>query len=133
MSSNIEGIVEAIQENASIAFRKTATGKTRLCISRGEGEASSPIPQISTQVVDKYLFEAASVDATLFGAMEAMAAALNTLAHLRESLIELVSEGGQWFDSWAEYALEELEGVDQALASLYRVCTGKNHVPHRVR
>ncbi|MBD8619304.1 hypothetical protein IFT67_10270 [Sphingomonas sp. CFBP 13728] len=133
MREKVKRIETSDVDNEVIQIDKTATGYDRFNIIGPKGTSSAPIPTVKTAALDRYLFEAASVDAKLFGRMEDVVSHLATLAHLREGLIDHVSEGQEWLKPWAEYAREELADVELAISTLYKACTGKSVTPHQVR
>lgn len=133
MRNHIPELQEALKQGHVIEVRKTAAGYDRLSVLYEEGHSSSPIPHVKDKTIDRYLFEAASIDAQLFKAIEGVATSLPVLSHLREGLIERVAEDKAWLGSWVEYALRELKDIETSIGVLYKACTGKNATPHRVR
>jgi len=132
MRRNIEKALEC-EADMVIEVRKKPAGYDVLTISGEKMLSSSAMPNVTIHSTDKYLFEAASVDPKLFNALEAVAAHLPVLSHLRQGLIEHVADDREWLSAWGEYAREELDDVESSLKALYLVCTGKAEVPHRVR
>lgn len=133
MRSHIPSLLSDFEVGADIEIKKTAAGYDRLFIRRGPNSSSSPVPQVRSTIVDRHLLEVASVDRKLFNALEAVATSLPILTHLRDGLIEHISEERQWLESWSVYALREMQDVEVVNTALYKICTGKPSIPPRIR
>lgn len=88
--------------------------------------------------MSKFLLEIATLDKTLFEIMEPAYDGLAEVDHVRESLLN-IDEGDNlipkydYLAGFAEYALNELEEAEAALAKLYTHCTGRPLTQHRLR
>lgn len=132
MRSHAENILEAIQNEHHVVLRDYRIEDLRIFINHPEGEGSSPVPKVATDIFQKYLFEAASVDRNLFDAMSELNTSLPMFLHLRAGLIYHVGEASHFLGGWCEYCLRELVDLEVNLFKLYRVCKTGNSVPHRV-
>lgn len=132
-------IRDALREGLPISVKTTATGVQRLAFDTPGGGGSSPIPDAHAAVLDKYLFEAASLDVRLFARMEAALACTAELKHLRRGLFENVIDDQKWLEGWTEYAEEELETIENEMqrytsyVPASRLCTGKPLTTSRLR
>lgn len=87
--------------------------------------------------MDKNLLEVATLDKKLYSALQPAYDAVADLEHVRQSLIYFVDPEDEkdkmHLDGFINYALDELEDVFKELASLYKMCTGKDLEKHRLR
>ncbi|HYW14932.1 MAG TPA: hypothetical protein VE891_02100 [Allosphingosinicella sp.] len=129
--------IDAGLKNASvISIERTVSGLPRLAIREPDKEfgSSSPVPPLHTGNLEKYLFEAASLDRTLFDLMEQALDGLAEARHVREGIIEYVSEDTAHLGSFADfYAPRELNKSLEGLRNLYANCTGEPLAASRVR
>ena len=122
-----EFIIELRQSGMPYLVRKSGT----------ESSSSEPIFPLNTSKIENYLFDAASLDASLFENMENALDSLAELIHVRDSFIDHISnrridyEG--FFDSFSEYAKEEIDDAIESNRALYFKCTGEPLAVGRVR
>jgi hypothetical protein len=104
----------------------------------GASKATRPIPIVHRELMTKYLLDTATLNKELFGDLEVAYDALADLSHVRQSLIQVHEDQAQmnipeFFCSFAEWALDELDEIESALALLYKHCTGGMLENHRLR
>lgn len=130
----ITDVRKALKNGRPIEIETTPLGARRLVFPRDGGDSSSPVPKASTDVLDKYLFEVAGLDALLFGKMVEALAGMAELNHVLNSLIEYVEEEGQrWLESWSDYASQEVGSSEEPILYLYEMCTGQALTKTRLR
>jgi hypothetical protein len=85
------------------------------------------------EMIEKYLFEAASLDAGLFAQMEETLEAIIDAAHVRNSLIEYVDEDPEHLEGFPQFAKRELDEALDHNRDLYFRCTCEPLAQGRVR
>jgi cellobiose phosphorylase len=116
----------AVSDQAEVKIQITAIGTRRLVFPSEDGDSSSPIPKTYTDILNKYLFEVASLDANLFERMIDAATSLAELDHVLNSLIEHAEDQGQfWLEGWSHYASSEIGDIEEPILYLYECCTGE--------
>lgn len=118
--------------------RESGNPIARISSTDGGLESTRGIPRAHRELMSKYLLDVATLDRRLFQVLEPAYDGVAELEHVRESLVrihenEKESQMTGFFDSFAEYALEEIDRTEEALASLYRYCTGRPLEKHRLR
>ena len=68
-TSQIMEIEGAKNCEATVSIERKVDGKKRFVVTRDHGEGSSPVPMVWHQQIEKYLYEAASLDRKLFECM----------------------------------------------------------------
>jgi hypothetical protein len=127
-------IQEALTEDLEIKIEKRQSGRHRLVITaEGDMRGSAPVPTIHMEVIEKYLFEIASLDAGLFAQMEETLAAMIDAAHVRNSLIEYVDEDPEHLEGFSEFAKRALDSAIDCNRDLYFRCTCEPLAQGRVR
>lgn len=121
-----------------IERRESGSPIARITSADGGLESTRPIPRAHRELMSKYLLDVATLDKKLFQVLEPAYDGIAELEHVRESLVrvhenEEESQMPGLIGSFAEYALEEICCTEEALASLYRHCTGKPLEKHRLR
>lgn len=132
LRSQIEETEDARKAEREISINARITGP-RLVIATDSGEVSAPIPLIHSTTLEKYLFDAASLNKTLFSLMEATAEGLIDAAHIRDGLIQYVSEDRQHLDGFADYAIKRLDKALEHVEALYFNSTTEPLAQGRVR
>lgn len=136
LQHQINEIEHAIDVGNEIMIDLQQNGNPVLTINRhNEGRiiSSSPIPFVHTRSMEKFLFDAAIIDAALFDRMEAALDTLNEIVHIRESLIEYITGDRGHLDGFIIYAKEVLDVSIDPVRDLYFHCTGTPLVQGRVR
>ena len=109
-------------------------GIPRLSFERhGELSTSSPLFPIQTTQLERFLFDAAELDAGLFELMEKALDALIAVKHVRDSLIDYVSNDPARLEGFSEYATKELDKALDPLRDVYFKCSGEPLTEARVR
>ena len=125
---------QAIEYGAKVEIERRMRGIPILVIRYDDnGFGSSPIRQIHTANLEKYLFEVATLDASLFRHMEEALVRLTEVSHVRDSLVEYVEEDQNHLTGFSRYALEEIDEALDPLRSLYFNCTNEPLDKVRVR
>ena len=101
----------------------TQRGVPRLSIQKENGASSCPVPPIHMAALDKYLFDAAALNAGLFEVMETALDELLEATHVREGVIEYVVDDPRHLDGFVDYAERELNTSLDAVRALYFKCT----------
>lgn len=123
-------IRQALKDDGRVWIEHARTGRDRIHI---DGHGSVPVPKYHTSVCEKYLFEAASLDARMFELMEIVSVKMEEFKHLLSGLIEHVVDDPAWLEGWTHYAEGEIPEIQAAVSDLYRYCTGKPLSKGRVR
>jgi len=132
--SAISDIRTALEYRKDIKIETNFSGNRRLVFINEDGDSSSLVPKAYSQVIDKYLFEVASLDSRLFAKMVDSLAGLAELNHVLESLVEYVEETGQpWLEGWCDYASREVGISEEPILYLYEACTGLALTKTRLR
>ena len=126
------------QTIVQIEHREDKVPYARIISDDGASESSGPIPIVHRELMTKYLLDTATLDKELFDDLEVAYDALADLSHVRQSLVQVHEDQARmnipgFFGSFAEWALEELDEIEGALASLYKHCTGGALEKHRLR
>lgn len=123
-----------------VTIEKTNGGRpyALVLVENGQAGARYPIPRVHRDLMSKLLLEVATLDKALFQAMEPAYDALAELDHVREKLLgapDAPEELGQtsYLEGLAGYALDEIKEAEDALALLYKHCTGDELTKHRLR
>ena len=136
MLGQVADIAEGLTKGAVISIEQTARGIPRLAIREVDEElaSSSPVPTLYTKNLEKYLFEAASLNKELFEFMEKTLDGLAEAEHIREGIVEYVSEDPFHLSGFAEhFAPRELDNSLDSVRDLYFHCTGEPLATSRVR
>jgi hypothetical protein len=131
--SQVSDIGEALTADRCIKIEVRQNGPPRLAIETEEGDRSSPIPLIHTDALNRYLFDAASLNAGLFEQMETTLDALIDAAHVRDGVIEYVADDPLHLEGFVDYADRELSKALEPVGALYFKCTNKRLERGRVR
>jgi hypothetical protein len=132
--NQVEEIDEALSDGRAMEIERRESGAYRLAISDDSGnESSAPVPLIHIVMAEKYLFEAAALNAGLFEDMENNLNFLIDAEHVRNSLIEYVAEDKMHLPGFAEFAKEELNDAIDSNRELYFRCTCEPLSEWRVR
>jgi hypothetical protein len=127
-------IQEALTGDLEVKIEKRESGHHRLVITADDGmHGSAPVPNIHMEMIEKYLFEAASLDAGLFAQMEATLEALIDAAHVRNGFIEYVDEDPEHLEGFPQFAKRELADALDRNRDLYFRCTCEPLAKGRVR
>ena len=110
----------------------------RITSTDGGVDSIRHIPRAHRELMSKYLLDVATLDKDLFAALEPAYDSVAELEHVRESLIRIEESAGeidldQFLGAFSEYAIDELKDAEEALARLYKHCTGKPLEKHRLR
>lgn len=104
----------------------------------GEWRSSYVIRFLDYDAFKKYFLDIASIDDDFFNKYEDACTAVAELRHVFDSLLDWERELNMmqresFLASLAEYANVEIKEVEQTLTDFYKYCTGKPHLPHRLR
>ena len=123
-----------------VRIERRTNGSTIALISSADGalRSSRSLPKAHLDLMSKYLLDVATLDSKLFQALETAYDSVAELEHIRESLVRIheSEEEAKMPDlirPFAEYALDEIERTELAIAALYKHCTGKKLEAHRLR
>lgn len=88
--------------------------------------------------MSKFILDIATLDKNLFEVMEPAYDGLAELEHIRESLINIEDvaafmEPSSYLEGLADYSVNVIKEVEDALKGLYMHCTGKALTKHRLR
>ena len=136
MIEQVNSIADALKKDFQILIEETTRGVPRLAFLEDGEEltSSSPISLVQTGVVEKYLFEAAALNKPLFELMEKVLDNLADAKHVRDGIIEYVSNDTIHLEAFAEhYAPGELSEALESVQALYFNCTLEPLVQGRVR
>ncbi len=136
MIQQVNNIKFWIPQGGIISIVKNHRSEPRLEIRYPEGElaTSSPIRHIHTAILEKYLFEMASLDRFIFDEMEKMMDTLAEAKHIREGIIEYVSEDQTHLDGFVDhYAPTELDKTLEIIQDCYLAITGEPLAKKRIR
>lgn len=131
---HVREVDEARENGWTITIEPQQNGLPRLGIAdENKNFGSGLIRPIRNDALQKYLFEMAALDGALFGIMENTLDALIEANHVRDSLIEYVSNDRQHLGGFKDYAVEELDEALDAIRDLYFKCTNEPLAKGRVR
>ncbi len=134
LNENVREVDEAHTHGWKVFVDQLRNGLPRLTIEDDEGHhGSSIIRPIHIEALQKYFFEVASLNPALFEVMEGTLDMLIEAKHVRESLLEYVTDDPQHLVGFAEYASEELDDALEAIRALYFKCTNEPLAAWRVR
>lgn len=125
---------EAHEKGWTITLEAEKNGLPRLGVENDDGDQGSGLVRpIHDDALKKYLFEMAALDGALFSIMEAAIDATIEAAHVRDSLIEYVSNDRPHLGGFKEYAIRELDDALDVIRNLYFKCTNEPLAKGRVR
>ncbi len=124
---------EAHESGWPIALEKEGSFDRLVINPAGKGHSSAIVRPVHTDAVQKYLFEVASLDGSVFEMMKKTLDTLIEANHVRDSLIQYVANDRQHLGGFAEYAIEELDEALDAVRALYFKCTNEPLAQGRVR
>ncbi|MDP2027716.1 hypothetical protein [Sulfuriferula sp.] len=137
--SIVETIRDESEDGAQFEFIFPKSGKVLFRVKHSDSDykSGSNLAETHREVMDKNLLEVATLDKSLYAALQPAYDAVAELEHVRQSLIYYVApEDDQdkiHLGGFTHYALSELEDVSKKLACLYKECTGKDLEKHRLR
>ena len=113
--------------NYNMYLDTTPAGHLRFHASHSESGSFSIIvrpPQLET--MGRIMIEMATIDRRLFSSIESAYDAVSELKHLRDSLIDILSDDVDEAIvlGFPQYAEKEMEDIFDRLEGLYKVCTG---------
>lgn len=130
----VRAVDEAHEKGWPVEVEKKESGLTRLTVRpAGKGYSSSVIRPIHMDAAQKYLFEIASLDGSMFEMMEGALDALGEAKHVRDSLIEYITTEPVHLGGFKDYAIGELDDALEAIRALYFKCTNEPLAKGRVR
>lgn len=130
----VRAVDEAHKNSWPISIEKKENESTRLTIRAvGEGFSSSVVRPIHTETARQYLFEIASLNKTIFEMMEKTLDTLVEAKHVRDSLIEYVSNEPEHLGGFSYYAIGELDDALDNVRQLYFKCTNEALAKGRIR
>jgi hypothetical protein len=131
---HVHSMNEALINERDFIIVQKQNGIPHLSINwAGDDYSSNPIFKFHTSTLEKYLFDAANLDAELFELMEKLLDSLSEVSHVRESLISYVSEDRKYLDHFEEYATRRLDDAIDPIRNLYFKCTNEPLTKTRIR
>ncbi|MCF2847983.1 hypothetical protein NH514_12420 [Pseudoalteromonas sp. ACER1] len=138
LREHLKGIQNSWNESNYFVVNKYPNG-CRLEEKRNDGGGGgAPVYEVSTIVFDKIFFELPALDTDLFDLAEKAYEGIAEIKHITDSLIEHVTNkedhmAPDFMLCFCEYALEELNVSHKSLCALYKKCTGKDLITHKLR
>ena len=137
---NIVKIIRDEPEGSShfeFIFSKNGKVLFRVNHKKSDYRSGSNLAEIHRDVMDKNILEVATLDKNLYSVLQPAYDAIANLEHIRQSLIYFVDPEDDddriHLNGFTHYALDELDDVFKELATLYKICTGKDLEKHRLR
>ena len=128
-------------DNPEFGINRTSTGEIRFWEKAGEdgmAESSHPLPEVRQERYESIVLELAQLDKVLFNSARTAYDSIKELAHVRKSLIEILTERAQskGEDLWGGflgYAKDELKDIYTSMNDFYISIKGKSLTKHRLR
>ena len=98
-----------------------------------QGHGSFPLTPVHRSAVEKFMFEAASLDRKLFEQMVTTLEAVSDIDHVRRSLIHMVKTFDPHLEGFGEYGLSEIADARVEIEGLFRLCEPKAEFKASVR
>lgn len=120
MVTAIESMSTALEQSYEIVIDRPFTPRETLRIMKPDGLFFGiPIPKIHIAILERHLFETASLSAGLFQRMRAAQDALSELQHVRDGIVTYPTEEADFLDGFLSFAAEEIEEHIEAVRDLY--------------
>lgn len=130
-----KNILASIQENIAanpetkFTLQILRNGEMRFGFSRGDTGGGQGLFPPHTDMHKRVLVDAAKLDRKLYKLVRENLDEITELEHIQRSLVHYLTTDSEFdlahFDSFVEWALENIPPIEANLAETYRECTGK--------
>jgi hypothetical protein len=136
----VKDLVETVKEMPKATHYQITTstsGTERFEWKRPDGGGGGQsFPSVKDDVLTKLIIEIAELDENFYNSAIGYSKGLAELKHLREGAYDFIHEtqqGEHYAEGFCDYASGELPKIKRSFKKLYKECTGKNELQHRMR
>ena len=136
----IEDLVTIVKEKPKTTQYQiitSASGTERFVWLRPDGGGGGQsFPSVQDDVSTKLITEIAELDKNFYSSAISYSKGLAELKHLRNGAYDFIHEtaqGEHYAEGFCDYALDELPEINNNLRKLFKECTGKDKLEHRMR
>lgn len=127
-------------EDYSFLIVEKASGQKffRTINSDGSEAGQTWLPEVYRDVMSRNLVEIATLDKDIYAVVEEAHDAVAEIQHVRDQVLSMHDRPSfideeSYLSSLVDYGTEELKSAKESIEKLYRLCTGKELVMHRLR
>ncbi|WP_076421167.1 hypothetical protein [Colwellia sp. UCD-KL20] len=136
----VKDLVETVMEMPSGTHYQITTstsGTERFKWMRPDGGGGGQsFPCVQDDILTKLIIEIAELDESFYNSAIAYSKGLAELKHLREGAYDFIHEtqqGEHYAEGFCDYASDELPKIESSFINLFKKCTGKSELQHRMR